>query len=141
MRVVSRASALTVAVVMAGSLGVSAQAPAVKAVPAGAAIKVDDLKQWLGYIASDELEGRGSFSEGLALAAGYIADHLQGWGVKPGGDAGTYFQRVAVLGVQNKGTASVTVEVNGQARTFTLGEGIDLPKNMGGARTIASDRI
>jgi hypothetical protein len=125
-----------VAVVLAASLGLQAQAPAKADL-----ISVPDLKQWLGYIASDELEGRGNFSEGLALAAAYIADEMEKLGVKPGGDNGTYFQRVAVKGVQNKGTASVTVEVNGQSRTFKLGEGIELPKNMGGARTITADQI
>lgn len=125
-----------VAVVLAASLGLQAQAPAKADL-----ISVPDLKQWLGYIASDELEGRGNFSEGLALAAAYIADEMEKLGVKPGGDNGTYFQRVAVQGVQNTGTASVTVEVNGQSRTFKLGEGIELPKNMGGARTITADQI
>ncbi len=126
----------TVAAALATSLGLQAQAPAKADL-----ISVPDLKQWLGYIASDELEGRGNFSEGLALAAAYIADEMETLGVKPGGDNGTYFQRVAVQGVQNTGTASVTVEVNGQSRTFKLGEGIDLPKNMGGARTITADQI
>src|SRR6478609_6371652 len=45
-----------------------------------------DLREWLGYIASDELEGRQVFTEGLGLAAGYIADHLAAWNVKPGGE-------------------------------------------------------
>ncbi|MDO8834187.1 MAG: M28 family peptidase [Vicinamibacterales bacterium] len=126
----------TVAAALAASLGLQAQAPA-----RADLISVPDLKQWLGYIASDELEGRGNFSEGLALAAAYIADEMEKLGVKPGGDKGTYFQRVAVQGVQNKGTASVTVEVNGRSRTFTLGEGIELPKNMGGARTLTADQI
>jgi len=81
---------LTCAVAVIVSLSLQAQTPA-KPDP----IVVADLKQWLGYIASDELEGRATFSEGLTLAAGYIADHLDAWGVKPGGDNGTYFQRVA----------------------------------------------
>ncbi len=135
MRVMNRTTGVILAAALLVSGGLQAQAPA------GGAIKVADLKEWLGYIASDDLEGRGNFSEGLALAAGYIADKLDDWGVKPGGDNGTFFQRVAVLGVQNKGTASVTVEVNGQARTFKLGEGIDLPKNMGGARTITGELV
>jgi hypothetical protein len=127
-----------VVAVLTVSLGVQAQA---QSRSSKGAISVDDLKQWLGYIASDDLEGRNAFSEGLALAGGYIADHLQAWGVKPGGDHGSYFQRVAVLGVQNKGTARVTVEVNGQSKTFTLGEGIELPKNMGGPQTLTSDQV
>ena len=123
-------------VVLVVSLGLHAQGPSKADL-----ITVPELKQWLGYIASDELEGRGNFSEGLALAAGYIADNLKDWGVKPGGDHGGYFQRVAVLGVQNKGTATVTVEVNGQSKTFKLGDGIEIPKNMGAARTLTADQI
>src|SRR5262245_45152885 len=35
------------------------------------AITQEDLKEWLTYLASDELEGRNTFTEGLGLAAGY----------------------------------------------------------------------
>lgn len=127
---------VTLAAALVLSLGVQAQSPAGKS-----AIRVDDLRQWLGYLASDDLEGRAALSEGLALAAGYIADNLRAWGVKPGGDHGTYFQRVAVVGVQNKGTARVTVEVNGQSKTFTLGDGLEMARNMGGAQTLTGDDI
>src|SRR6185295_16191239 len=44
------------------------------------------LRQWLTYISSDDLEGRETFSEGLGLAAAYIADQLKSAGVRPGGD-------------------------------------------------------
>jgi hypothetical protein len=49
----------------------------------------------LTYLASDELEGRATFTEGLGLAAAYIADQLKEAGVNPGGDHGTYFQNVS----------------------------------------------
>jgi Peptidase family M28 len=114
-----------------------------RAAPAGGpgAIQAADLREWLGYIASDELEGRQVFTEGLGLAAGYIADHLAQWNVKPGGDDGTYFQTVKVVGVRATSKASVAVEVNGQTRQFNDGDGIVFPKRMGGKQTIASDRI
>jgi hypothetical protein len=51
-----------------------------------ASIKRDDLKEWLTYIASDDLQGRAVFAAGLGLAAGYIVDHLRDWGVTPAGD-------------------------------------------------------
>ncbi|HEU4387279.1 MAG TPA: M28 family peptidase, partial [Blastocatellia bacterium] len=101
----------------------------------------EDLKDWLGFIASDELEGRATFSEGLGIAAQYIAGHLKAWGIKPGGDNGSYFQRVSVLGVNTTSHASVTVETNGQTRTFNDGAGITFPRNMGGKRTVTSDQI
>ncbi|HVG17558.1 MAG TPA: hypothetical protein VNI02_00790, partial [Blastocatellia bacterium] len=64
-------------------------------------IKAAELKDWLTYLASDEFEGRNTYSEGLGLAAGYIAGQLKSWGVKPGGPNGSYFQRVAVKGVKS----------------------------------------
>ena len=100
-----------------------------------------DLKEWLTYIASDELEGRLVHSEGLGLAAAYIADHLREWGVKPGGDNGTYFQTVKVLGVRTTSKASITVDVNGQTRTFKDGDGITFPRSMGGKQTIQGDQV
>src|SRR5262249_26679370 len=75
------------------------------------AIRAQDLREWLTYIASDELEGRAVFSSGFGLAAAYIEDHLSAWGVKPAGDGGRYLQTVRVLGVKATSRASVTVEV------------------------------
>ncbi len=51
-------------------------------------ITASELKDWLTYVASDEFEGRNTFTEGLGLAAGYIAGQLKAWGVKPGGPNG-----------------------------------------------------
>ena len=104
-------------------------------------IQPEPLKEWLGYIASDELQGRQIYTEGLGLAAAYIADHLKEWGVKPAGEDGTYFQTVKVVGVRTTSHASVTVEVNGQSRTFKDGEGVVFAKNMGGKQTITGDQI
>ncbi len=106
-----------------------------------ASISPTDLRQWLEYIASDALQGRQVFTEGLGLAAAYIADRLAGWNVTPGGDDGTYFQTVRSLGVRSTSKASVVVEVNGAKRIFQDGEGITFPKKMGGKQTIASERI
>src|SRR5258708_24916174 len=97
-----------------------------------------ELKEWLSYIASDQLQGRQVYTEGLGLAAAYIADHLKEWGVKPGGDDGSYFQAVKVLGVNVKRNSSVTVSVNGQTRTFKDGDGVTFAANAGGTQTITA---
>src|SRR5436190_1492130 len=81
-----------------------------------ASIRAQDLKEWLTYIASDELEGRAVFSTGIGLAAAYIEDHLRAWGVKPAGDRDSYLQTVRVLGVRTTNRSSVTVEVGGETR-------------------------
>ena len=51
------------------------------------------LRDHLTFIASDELEGRDTPSRGLDIAAMYIAKHLASWGIEPGGDEGSYFQK------------------------------------------------
>jgi hypothetical protein len=119
------------------TVGAARGAPA----EAPGSVNAADVREWLGYIASDELQGRQVFTEGLGLAAAYIADHLAQWKVKPAGEDGTYFQTVKVVGVRSTTKASVTVEVNGQTRVFKDGEGIVFPKKMGGKQTIVSDRI
>jgi len=135
-----RASRLVFSCVFACFLAVGLGA---EKAPAGGpkSIEPTELKEWLSYIASDELQGRQIYTEGLGLAAAYISDHLAEWGVKPAGEDGTYFQTVKVLGVRTNSNASVTVEVNGQKRTFKDGEGITFPRNMGGKQVVTGDQI
>ena len=128
-RVLYSAALITLLTVGAGAQ----QAPAGRG---AAGITEPDLKTWLTYLSSDELQGRATYTEGLGLAAGYIASHLQQWGVKPAGDNGTYLQTVRVLGVRTNSKASITVDVNGQSRTFKDGEGVTFSKQMGGKQTI-----
>ncbi|HEX5085464.1 MAG TPA: M28 family peptidase [Blastocatellia bacterium] len=104
-------------------------------------VQAEDLQKWLTYLSSDELEGRSTFSEGLGLAAAYLAEQLRSWGVKPGGDNGSYFQRVRVLGVKSANHSTLTVEVNGQTRTFKNGEGVTFPANVGGKRSLTADQV
>jgi Peptidase family M28 len=104
-------------------------------------IKTDEMREWLTYLSSDELEGRSTFSEGLGLAAAYIAAQLKTWGVRPGGDGGSYFQRVRVLGVKSSNRSTITVSTRGQTRTFKNGEGVTFARNVGTKRVLSSDQI
>ncbi|HMG34615.1 MAG TPA: M28 family peptidase [Blastocatellia bacterium] len=104
-------------------------------------IKPEDLREWLNFIASDELDGRATFSEGLGVAAGYISAQLKSWGVKPGGTNGTYLQKVPVLGVKSTNRSRLTVEANGQTRTFNNREGVSFPANVGGKRSFTCDKV
>jgi hypothetical protein len=106
-----------------------------------ASIAPADLRGWLTYIASDELRGRQIYSEGLGLAAGYIQAHLDAWGVKPAGDRGGYLQTVRVLGVKTTSRSSITVQINGQSRTFKEAAGVTFPRNVGGKQTLTLDRV
>jgi hypothetical protein len=83
------------------------------------AITAAQLKEWLYVVASDEMEGRDTPSRGLDLAAKFIADHLSRWGVKPGGDDGTYFQKFALTSRRVEPESTIA-SLNGQG--FKLGE-------------------
>ncbi|UCE58527.1 MAG: M28 family peptidase [Phycisphaerales bacterium] len=52
----------------------------------------DDLYENVGFLASDELEGRMTGSQGATKAAEYIAARFKEAGLEPMGDDGTYFQ-------------------------------------------------
>src|SRR5580704_3300786 len=49
------------------------------------------------FLASDALQGRGSGTRDELLAATYVASELRQYGVEPGGDNGTYIQRVPTI--------------------------------------------
>ncbi len=79
-----------------------------------------DLRAHLEFIASDELEGRDTPSRGLDLAGMYIASHLQRWGVKPGGENGTYYQALHYR-VDSINPGESRIQVGG--RSFEYGVG------------------
>jgi Zn-dependent M28 family amino/carboxypeptidase len=69
----------------------------------------EKIRAHVKYLSSDELEGRGVGTRGGKLATDYIAAQLEAEGVKPGGDNGTYFQRVPLVIVKTRSTASLTI--------------------------------
>jgi hypothetical protein len=132
---VLRPSALIVAFVLAGLVARAASDDG------RASIRREDLKEWLTYIASDDLQGRAVFAAGLGLAAGYIVDHLRNWGVTPAGDSGSYLQTVRVLGIRAKSHSTVTVQIGNESRTFNDGDAITFPRNSGGKRHLTVNRV
>ncbi len=59
----------------------------------------DAMKAHDRFLASDLLEGRGPGTRGDRLAINYIATQLESYGLEPGGDNGTFLQKVALLGL------------------------------------------
>lgn len=82
-------------------------------------ITAAQMKDYLYFIASDEMEGRDTPSRGLDLTAKFIAMQLSRWGFKPAGDNGTFFQKIA-LKREAVDAANASVEINGQR--FGYGE-------------------
>jgi hypothetical protein len=101
-----------------------------------AQISPAEMKEWLSYLASDELQGRQIYTEGYGLAAAYVADRLQSWGVKPLGDEGTFLQNVKVKGYRVTRNSSVTLSGSGASKTFKHGDHVTFPFNGGGRQTL-----
>ncbi|MFN2533042.1 MAG: M28 family peptidase, partial [Pyrinomonadaceae bacterium] len=81
-------------------------------------ISAAQLKDYLSFIASDEMEGRDTPSRGLDTTAKFLATNLSRWGFKPAGDNGTFFQRID-LRRDRVDSTQTRVEYNG--RTLVAG--------------------
>ena len=62
-----------------------------------AGVTADQLRSYLYFVASDEMEGRDTPSRGLDTTAKFIGMNLQRWGFKPAGDDGTFYQHIDLL--------------------------------------------
>jgi hypothetical protein len=86
--------------------------------PAGAEhIAAEQMKGYLSFIASDELEGRDTPSRGLDISAKFLAAILSTKGLKPGGDNGTYFQQMTLTRSKIDPSKS-SAEFNGKQYAF-----------------------
>src|SRR5687767_11204597 len=81
-------------------------------------IAASQLRDYLTFIASDEMEGRDTPSRGLDTTAKFLAMNLARWGFKPAGDNGTFMQRIDLLRNRTDG-GKTKVEFN--EKVLTLG--------------------
>jgi Zn-dependent M28 family amino/carboxypeptidase len=82
-------------------------------------ITAAQLKDYLSFIASDEMEGRDTPSRGLDTTAKFLAMNLSRWGFKGAGDNSTFFQKIALRrDIVDK--SETRVQLNND--TLTLGE-------------------
>src|SRR4026208_1974644 len=80
-------------------------------------IAANQMKDYLTFIASDEMEGRDTPSRGLDTTAKFLAMNLARWGFKPAGDNGTFFQRIDLLRNRPDG-GKTKAEFNDRVLTF-----------------------
>ena len=88
-----------------------AQAPGVDAdARAGfESIHADDLRSFLTYLSSDELQGRETSYPGEHAAAAYIESNFKSFGLRPMGDDGTFLQHYTVDVVRVSDSTAITV--------------------------------
>lgn len=107
------------------------EAPPPRIARAAASITETDVAHRIGVIAADSMMGRDTPSRGLELTAQYVADQFRRFGLAPGGDDGSWFQRYSVSRrrldqarsqvVFRAGAASATARFDRSAR-YTRGE-------------------
>src|SRR5215218_8761234 len=83
-------------------------------------VSANQLRDYLTFIASDEMEGRDTPSRGLDTTAKFLAMNLAHWGFKPAGDEGSFFQRIE-LRRDRADTGQTKVDFSGR----TLASGTD----------------
>src|SRR5262249_27136325 len=81
------------------------------------------MRRDIFFLASDECQGRGVTTQGINLAADSIANEFKKAGLKPGGEAGTYFQPFTISGISQLGSPNRLVLRGPQ------GQEIELPLN------------
>jgi Peptidase family M28 len=79
-------------------------------------IAAAQLRDFLTFVASDEMEGRDTPSRGLDTTAKFIAMNLSRWGFKPAGDSGSFLQRIDLRRDRIDGEQT-RVEYNGRSLT------------------------
>lgn len=110
---------LTRSVVALGALLTigAAPSPAYRPDPA-AAHRVHATVQ---FLADDLLEGRDTGSRGHAIAASWVASQFEALGLKPGGEAGGWYQTVPFRTASLDGTASAELVTAGGRRPLEIG--------------------
>ncbi len=82
-----------------------------------------ELKAHVKYLASDELEGRGSGTEGNKKAAEYLAEQFKAYGLKPAGENETFFQPFDfVSAVKLGGNNALAIEQKGKRTSLKVDE-------------------
>jgi Peptidase family M28 len=82
-------------------------------------ISPDALRAHVRFLSDDLLEGRGTATRGHEIAAKYVASEFESMGLKPGGDDGTFFQRVPFRQAIVEPThSSVVITGNDSAQTL-----------------------
>ncbi|AWL07424.1 M28 family peptidase [Massilia oculi] len=111
-------SALGFSVVLAGC-AVHAEAPRAPSNSAlTARISADSLRGHLSFLASDLLEGRGTPSRGVDLAAEYIAAQFRRAGLEAAGDDGYY--QTANWQYARRGEKDITITVTAGGKTIEV---------------------
>lgn len=80
-----------------------------------------DIRARIGVIADDSMRGRATPSPELDKTAAYIAEAFRAFGLQPGGDSGTFFQRYRIRRTQVDSSSFVMLMGHGATSRLALG--------------------
>jgi hypothetical protein len=106
-------------------LGMLTAASTLPGQPVTARVDGAVVRQYVATLASPDMQGRRTLTPGYDRAADWAAARLREWGLKPAGDAGTFFQAVPVTGPRSDfawTTGVPAVAVGGRAYSFKEGD-------------------
>jgi hypothetical protein len=87
------------------------------------AITPGELRMHLQFLASEELGGRYTLSPSFAIAARYLASHLEGYGFKGAGDHGEFLQTFQVIsGKPDTAKSSLEITTGGKTTPYHFGD-------------------
>ena len=78
------------------------------------------VRAHVAFLADDLLEGRDTGSRGHEIAARYVANQFASYGLKPGGENGTWFQTGHVSARQTAARTPGSITISGPAGEKTL---------------------
>jgi hypothetical protein len=111
---VKRGPALILLVALLTASAVVASNMPLPSSEATSSITTRDLKKHLSFLASDELGGRYTLSQGNRIAARYLASELESYGYKGAARDGSFFQRVPLsYRSVNMDKSKLTLSANG----------------------------
>ncbi len=95
--------------------------PAISDFSTSKEITEEDMRNHIYYLASDELGGRLTGTEGEILATKHVAEAFKKWGLEPGGDDDTYFQSFEfTAGVAVGEDNALTMKVGDETRELEV---------------------
>ena len=87
------------------------------------AITPGELRMHLEFLASSELGGRYTLSPSFAIAARYLASHLEGYGFKGAGENGNFLQTFQVVSTKpDTAKSSLEVTAGGKITSYHFGD-------------------
>lgn len=107
----------TCIVVILTSLTAAARCPAVSQ-----PINENKIRAHTQFLADDMLGGRGVGSQGEELAIRYIAAQFQAVGLSPGGEHGSYFQKVPLVATKADPSMTLSFRIGNKTMTAVYGK-------------------